>query len=59
MAIEIRELIIKATITQDRATGGAQTSEGTQSGNVNASNEQIINACVEKVMEILRKKNQR
>jgi len=59
MPVEIRELVIKATITQDKAGGGAQPTAGTNSGNVAASNEQLINTCVEKVLEILRKRNQR
>jgi hypothetical protein len=58
MPVEIRELVIKATITQDNAAGGAQASPTTPSGNA-SSNEQIINACVEKIMEILKTKNQR
>jgi hypothetical protein len=59
MPVEIRELVVKATITQDNAAGGPQASAATPSGNAAASNEQIINTCVEKVMEILRTKNQR
>ena len=59
MPVEIRELVIKATITQDKAAGGAQPTAGTQSGNVATSNEQLVNTCVEKVLEILKTKNQR
>ncbi len=58
MPIEIRELVIKATIAQDNK-GGAQASGTTQSGNVASTNEQLINTCVEKVLEILKSKNQR
>lgn len=59
MAIEVRELVIKATIAQDNAQGSAQPSTAIQSGNANASTEQIVNTCVEKVLEILKTKNQR
>ena len=59
MPVEIRELVIKATITQDNAAGGPQASPATPSGNASSSNEQIINTCVEKIMEILKTKNQR
>jgi hypothetical protein len=59
MPVEIRELVIKATITQDNAAGGPQASPATPSGNAASSNEQVINTCVEKIMEILKTKNQR
>ena len=59
MPVEIRELVIKATITQDNAAGAPKASPTTPSGNAASSNEQIINTCVEKIMEILKTKNQR
>ncbi len=58
MALEIRELVIRATINQDSG-GGAKPSTTSQSANVSSTNEQIINTCVEKVLEILKTKNQR
>ncbi len=58
MPIEIRELVIKATINQDDA-GATKTSPNTQSGNLSATTEQIVQTCVEKVLEILKTKNQR
>lgn len=58
MPIEIRELIIKATVSQNN-TAEAQNTATTQSENVAASNDQMVNTCVEKVMEILRTQNQR
>ena len=58
MAIELRELIIKATVSQS-STAAAQTSATTQSSNAPNSNDQMINTCVEKVLEILKTKNQR
>lgn len=58
MAIELRELIIKATVSQT-STATAQTSATTQSSNAPGSNDQLINTCVEKVLEILKTKNQR
>jgi len=58
MPIEIRELVIKATIAQDNPNG-AQNSANVQSENVAASSEQVINTCVEKVLEILKTKTQR
>jgi hypothetical protein len=58
MPIEIRELVIKATISQEN-TAAPQSTANAQSGNAASSNEQIINTCVEKVLEILKSKNQR
>ena len=58
MPIEVRELIIKATIAQDGNAGAA--SAGTSASNNNVSpNEEIIMACVEKILEILKEKNDR
>ena len=58
MPLEIRELVIKATINQEN-TGGPKSSSTTTSSNASNTNEQIINICVEKVLEILKTKNQR
>jgi hypothetical protein len=58
MPIEIRELVIKATVAQEN-TAAPQATATSQSGNANSSQEQIINLCVEKVLEILKSKNQR
>lgn len=56
MPIEVRELIIKATITREGAAGQTAGS----SGNSNVSpREEIVNTCVEKVMEILKVKDGR
>jgi hypothetical protein len=57
MPIEIRELVIKATVTQDSGNAGAKASV-TAGNNVSAS-EDIINTCVEKILEILKEKNER
>ena len=58
MPVEIRELIIKATVGQS-SSAGAQNSTSVQTGNASNGNEQLINSCVEKVLEILKSKNQR
>lgn len=56
MSLEIRELIIKATIVPDGgANGGAAA---TSNGNA-APGEELINTCVEKILEILKEKNGR
>ncbi len=57
MPIEIRELVIKATVVQDGAASPAAPAPG---NNNNVSpNEEIINTCVEKVLEIIKDKNGR
>lgn len=57
MPIEIRELIIKATITQEGGQGGTSSMTGTN--NEMTLNEEIINSCVEKILEILKEKMER
>lgn len=56
MPIEVRELVIKAVVSQDGANGasGGGASQGSEGGQ-----EAIIQACVEKVMDILKEKNER
>lgn len=55
MPIEVRELVIKAVVTQDTSSGqSGSTSQGS-----GGSQEEIIQACVEKVMDILKEKNER
>jgi hypothetical protein len=57
MPIEIRELVIKATVTHDEGSGGG-TGSSDASGNTSSS-EELIKTCVEKVLEILKDKNER
>jgi hypothetical protein len=57
---EVRELIIKATIVPDAMGGGESGSPSATAGNNDAApNEEIINTCVEKILEILKDKNGR
>ena len=59
MPIEIRELIIKATVVQEGGGAGVAAT-GAGSGNNDASpNEELIKNCVEKVLEIIKDKNGR
>ena len=53
MPIEIRELIVKATV-RDRAS---ERQSG--SGERRAEKEEVIRECVEQVMEILKRKEER
>ncbi|MCX7099058.1 MAG: DUF5908 family protein [Methylococcales bacterium] len=55
MPIEIRELVIKATVGID-SDGGAETSNSSES---NAAKEANLNLIVEKVLEILKEKSER
>jgi hypothetical protein len=59
MALEVRELVIKAVVVPEGASGGAPTG-GAGAGNNDASpNEEMIKTCVEKVLDILKEKNGR
>lgn len=59
MPVEIRELVIRATISQDDKGGNSQQpSQGMEDNDV-PSNEQLLNMCVEKVLEILKEKHGR
>jgi hypothetical protein len=58
MAIEVRELVIKATIVPEGTAN--QTPGAASSTNHNVTeNEEIINTCVEKILEIIKEKNDR
>ncbi|WP_167353191.1 DUF5908 family protein [Pedobacter steynii] len=52
MPIEIRELVIKATVLQDL------NSDSGQNNGVPPS-EELIKVCVEKVLEIIKERNER
>jgi len=51
MPIEIRELVIKATVTENQ-----DSEESTANAE---STEEIVKACVEQVLEILKEKQER
>ena len=53
MPIEIRELVIKANIDSSGNNANSQGAKGNQ------NQTEIINACVEKVLEMLREKAER
>ena len=58
MPIEIRELVIKAMVAQPEGTSSGAA--GSSGGNNNTSlSEEIIAACVEKILDILKEKNER
>lgn len=55
MPLEIRELVIKATIDNDK--GNSTDSSSNASGQEDKS--KIINQCVEKVLEVLKQRKER
>lgn len=60
MPIEIRELIIKATVASAGGGAGGGESQAIGSDNNNVPpGEEFINTCIEKILEILREKNER
>jgi hypothetical protein len=58
MPIEIRELVFITSIAPDNPNG-AKAAPNVQSENSASNPEQVINSCVEKVMEILKAKMER
>lgn len=54
MPIEIRELVIKATITADAQNSTSQGNAGAAGGAA-----EMVQLCVEKVLQILKEKNER
>jgi len=56
--IEVRELVIRATIVPDATTGQASAASTAVNRDVTL-NEELISTCVEKVLEIIREKNGR
>lgn len=56
MPVEIRELVIRATVTEDGKTGGTSPAAG--SGD-SSSPEQLVKLCVDKILEILKDKHGR
>jgi hypothetical protein len=58
MPVEVRELIIKATVVQE-GTADATSAPSSGTNNNVSANEEIITACVEKILEILKEKDAR
>lgn len=56
MPIEIRELVIKATVEESASANGSASATG--KGNI-SSGEDIIKACVDRVLEIIKEKTER
>ena len=62
MPIEIRELHIKVSVTSPQAgqdSSGTGSSGGVNNDSAGNNKEEIVAACVEKVMEILHNKTER
>lgn len=59
MPLEIRELIVKATVDNSGGPSTAAPTTAAGNGDVQTQQEQIVNLCVEKVLEILKEKSER
>jgi len=59
MSLEIRELVIKATIEADSGKTTSTSTAQSPGANGTDAQELLINLCVEKVLEILREKQER
>jgi len=57
MSLEVRELIIKATVQQE--TGGTAKPGGAGENNSVNPNEELLQTCVEKLLEILKNRHER
>jgi hypothetical protein len=57
MSIEVRELIIKATVQQE--TGGTSKPGGAGSNNSVGPNEELLTTAIEKLLDILKDKYER
>jgi hypothetical protein len=58
MPIEIRELVIKATVQQDTGSPGKGTPPPEQNNNV-GNNEMLIQSCINRITEIIKNKYER
>ncbi|HXB95465.1 MAG TPA: DUF5908 family protein [Puia sp.] len=58
MPIEIRELVIKATVQQDTGGPGKPPQPPEQNNNV-GNNEMLVQACVDKLTEIINSRYER
>jgi hypothetical protein len=59
MQIEVRELVIKATVDQLHGSGAGAGVQGKGSPSNSSPGEDLIKECVEKVLAILKEKNER
>ena len=59
MPIEIRELVIKATVDQSQRAGTGANPPGKGSQSNSSPGEDLIKECVDKVLAILKEKNER
>lgn len=58
MPIEIRELIIKATVQQDGQNTRSAAGNAATNNNVSPA-EEIINQCIDKINESIKERNER
>jgi len=59
MPIEIRELVIKATVDQSQDGTGGAVAPGKGVSSTSSPGEDLIKQCVEQVLAILKEKNER
>lgn len=59
MPLEIKEIVVTASVTESFMDEKAQNSGSGGGANGNSNSEDLIAACVEQVLEILREKNER
>ena len=57
MSVELRELVIKATVVQEKESKSGAASG--QADNNASPSEQLISTCIDKILEILKDKDGR
>ena len=59
MPIEIRELVIKAVVQQDRGSGAGAAPGAGQGDNDSKPDEEMLNKCLDKIAKILKERHER
>lgn len=59
MSVEVRELVIKALVTQEDSTATGATSAAANDNSNAAPDEQSVKNTIDRILEILRAKNER
>jgi hypothetical protein len=59
MTIEVRTLVIKAMVQQDRSATSSAVSPASSGDNDSKPDEEMLNKCLEKIVETLKDRHER
>jgi hypothetical protein len=59
MPIQIRELIVTATVDEQKVSGTSPKTPGTAASQEKAMKEEIIQACVDEVLKVIKQQTRR